>query len=165
MAMLPNKANSDGNKEGIGDRSPLAPGDYIVCIVKSEFKATKAKNGHYLSVHMKVQEGDRRGSMLFLNLNLDNPNPIAVEIANKELNSICQACGKEAVEDSDELHGIPFCVTVAIEPARGDYPPSNKITAYKPADEATATISTGGVETDPKVETKAEKKTLPWEKK
>ena len=163
MALLPNKANSEGNNEGIGDRSPLPIGDYVVCVVKTEFKATKAKTGHYLSVHMKVQDGARKGSMLFLNLNLDNPNPIAVEIANKELNSICQAIGKQGVEDSEELHGIPLCVTVGIQPAKGDYPPSNNITGYKPADKAVNTTSAGGVATDPKPETgDTGKKKLPW---
>jgi len=135
MALLPEVANSEGNNEILGDRSPLEAGDYIVCITKSEFKATKAETGYYLNLTMIVQEGPRTGSFIWTLLNLKNPNPVAVEMAKKELNSICQACSLNAVEDSDELHGIHFGITVSIKKGDAQYPDSNKIDNYKPANE------------------------------
>lgn len=137
MALLPNKANTPGNNQGQDDRSPLPAGKYNAHIVKSEMKATKAKNGHYLSVHWKVLEGDQLGKMVFCNLNLDNPNPIAVEIATKELNSICQAVGLVGVEDSAELHEKPCTITVKVDPGTAQFPPGNSITAYEPISGAT----------------------------
>jgi len=175
MAQLPQPANTDTNSEGLGNRSLLQPGDYVVVITKSEFKETKAKNGYYLNLTLVVAEGPRKGSMLWTLLNLDNPNPIAVEIANKELNSICQACGLVAVEDSEELHNIPFGVTVAIKPATSEFAASNVIKNYMPADEvevdgelpqdnptAPQSNPTGASEQTKKAP-KETKQKLPWE--
>ncbi len=175
MAQLPQVANSENNNEGQGDRSIIQPGDYVVCITKSEFKATKAKTGHYLNLTLVIAEGQRKGSMMWTLLNLDNPNPVAVEMANKELNSICQACGLVSVEDSDELHGIPFGVTIDIKPGDASYPPSNTIKNYMPADDVDLG-SSGGAEAESPKQTTATGNTgdttgaakagqkLPWEK-
>ena len=97
-------------------------------------------------------------------LNLDNPNAVAVEIANKELNSMCQACGKEGVEDSDELLQIPFCATIKITPGDAQYPPKNEISAYKTADEFDGDGAVDPAPTDVKTEEPKAKGALPWEK-
>jgi len=132
MALLPKKYNTPENSQGMDDRSPLPSGDYVVAITRSEIKQTKAKNGHYLAIGMKVLQGPHAGRMLFENLNLDNPNPIAVEIADKTLNSICKACGKAGIEDSSEIHDIPMTVTVVEDDSNPQYP-GNIIRAYNPA--------------------------------
>ena len=136
MAKLPQLFNHEGNKEGLDDFSAMPKGDYLVTITKSEYKPTKANTGHYLQLMMKVAEWKFKGRVIFARLNLDNPNPVAVEISTKELNSICQACGKAAVEDSNELHGIPFYIAVTVKPATGSYPESNEIANYKSASAA-----------------------------
>ena len=140
MPLLPNRANTEENKDGMDDRSPIPAGDYPMHIVKTEFKPTKAKTGHYLACQLKVLDGEYKGRVVFLNLNLDNPNPVAVEIANKELNSICQACGQEGVEDSDELLNIPMMVSVKINPGDANWPPSNETTGYKSMDEVSEMV-------------------------
>ncbi|RKX64880.1 MAG: hypothetical protein DRP42_05700 [Tenericutes bacterium] len=131
MAALKQKFNSAENKAGMEDRSALPEGKYLVIITKSDYKATKAGTGHYLNLTMKVVEGPKKGNVVFALMNLENPNPVAVDIANKELNSICQACGKASVEDSDELHGIPMLVTVKIRKGNADYPDSNSVSKYE----------------------------------
>ena len=151
MPLLPKKANTAGNNETMDDRSPIPAGEYVAHIVKTEFKQTRAKNGHYLSIQFKILEGDYKGRALFTNLNLDNPNPVAVEIANKELNSICQAVGKEGVEDSDELLQIPMLVTVKVTEGDAQYPPANETTGYAPLDGAKS--SAPPVAAPPKIET------------
>ena len=163
MPLLPTPANTADNKEVLGDRTPIAAGDYIMHIVKTEMKPTNAKTGHYLSVQLKVLEGEKKGRVVFTNLNLDNPNPQAVEIANKELNSICQACGKEGVEDSDELLHIPMKVTVKVTPGDSKWPPSNETTAYASADEPMEDPSAEMPETVAPEE--VAKGGLPWEDK
>lgn len=165
MAKLPLQYNVEGNKEGLGDFTPLPAGEYTMAITKTQYKETKAKTGHYLQTILKVISGKNKGRVLFENLNLDNPNPIAVEIANKTLNSICQACDKVGVEDSEELHGIPMRVTLKVVPATATQPASNSVTMYKPHD--------GSEVEDLPVETQASssgtasqtttKKKLPWE--
>ena len=178
MPLLPKKANIAGNNETLDDRSPVPAGDYLAHIVKTEFKQTKAKNGHYLSVQFKILDGPYKGRSLFTNLNLDNPNPVAVEIANKELNSICQAVGKEGVEDSDELLQLPMLVSVKVTEGDAQYPPANETTGYSKADGssggggAPAPVEAGGSappvmvtedEESDQEETAAPAGKLPWE--
>lgn len=134
MAQLPQAANTEGNDETAGSFEPIPAGQYTVAVVKSEMKETKAKTGHYLNLQFKVQEGDFAGRVLFDMLNLINPNPVAVEIANKKLNALCAACGLRDVEDSEEFHGVPFQATVGVEEATADWPAKNKMVAYLAAD-------------------------------
>lgn len=135
MALLNKKANCEGNNETQGDFSAVPAGDYVAQIVKSEFKDTKAKTGKFLQLQFKVISPEEfKGRVLFERLNLINPNPIAVEIATKALNSICVACGKAGVEDSDELHAIPMKVTLKVEPATPNFPESNSFTGFHPLD-------------------------------
>jgi hypothetical protein len=160
VARLPLTANTEDNKEGLDDYTPIPAGPVIAQITTSGYKQTKAKTGNYLQLIWKVISGKYAGRTLFDNLNLDNPNPIAVEIANKSLNSICQACEKVGVQDSEELHGIPVELTLSVTPATSTQPASNNIKAYKKVDGASALIA-DNTENRPG-ETKPTKK-LPWE--
>ena len=160
MATLPQAANTDGNKESMNDFSALPAGEYTAVIIKSQYKETKAKTGHYLQLQFKVIEGEQKGRMLFENLNLDNPNPIAVEIANKELNSICQACGKAAVSDSEELHNIPIRMTLKVDKATATQPASNSATKFEAYDGEITTVEEPTAKA-PVAGGKAKK--LPWD--
>lgn len=167
MAVLPKAFNSEGNKEGLGSFEAMPAGDYVVSIIKSEMKETAAKNGNYLMLQMKVIAGEFKGRMIFENLNLDNPNPTAVEIAYKTLNSICQAVGKVGVQDSQELHGIPFVTRLKVVPKTPQYPASNSCTGFKKyegeaiAEEAAPAAGSAPSET-PEAPAQVTKK-LPWE--
>jgi len=154
MAKLPKIANTEGNTEGLTDFSPVPDGDYAVVIKKSEYVQTKAKTGYYLKLEIAIVEGEYRNKKLWANLNLDNPNPKAVEFANRTLNSICKACGKVGVEDSEELHGIVMCATVTLKPATAMHPAGNEIKFFKEYE------GDGRVDTPP-VEKKADK--VPWD--
>jgi hypothetical protein len=158
MALLQRKANCEGNKQGLDDFSPIPAGKYAAIIYKSEFKKTKDKKGNYLQIQLKVVNGDHKGKVLFDRLNLDNVNPIAVQIANKTLNTICKACGKFGVEDSEELHGIPMLVTVAVKPATSTHAASNEIKYYAPCENGTQEAPpTGEVQETPTKEVIEEK--------
>jgi len=135
MALLPQAANTEGNNQGADSFEAVPAGEYLAQITKSEMKANKAKTGHFLLLIHTIIEGKHKGSSIFVRLNLDNPNPKAVEIANKELNSICQACEQEGVEDSEDLHGIPMCIKVAVEEATAQWPASNNIKKWSPESE------------------------------
>ena len=130
MAQLPSVFNAKDN-EKMGGFEPIPADWYLVEITKSEYKATNAKTGHYLTCQFKVLEGEYKGRYLFNLLNRDNPNPVAVEIGQKELASLCEAAGIDELEDSTELHGVPMAVRVIIKAGSGGYPPKNEIKAYK----------------------------------
>lgn len=148
MALLPKKANTEGNNEKAGDRSPFPNGKYPFTIVKSEIRQTKAKTGHYLMLQCKCFEGPAVGKVHFINLNIDNPNPIAVEIADKELNSLCEAMGLVGVEDSSEMHELPFILDLVEDNSNSDYP-GNKILAFLPYGGAGAPATTTTTATAP----------------
>lgn len=130
MAQLPEVFNAkDSEKMGY---DPVPAGWYLAEVIKSEMKKTKAGTGSYLNLMLKILEGEYKGRYLFTLLNLVNPNPVAVEIAQKELATICEACGIDEIEDSTELHGITMAVRVGIEEGTAAYPtPKNVIKAYK----------------------------------
>lgn len=130
MAQLPDVFNAK-DSEKMGGFEPIPAAWYLAEVTKSEMKPTNAKTGHYLTCQLKVLEGEYKGRYLFNLMNLDNPNETAVEIAQKELASMCEACGLDEIEDSTELHGIPMAVRVVIKAGSGGYPPKNEIRAYK----------------------------------
>ena len=130
MAQLPQAYNVEGNNESLEDFSAIPAGDYTAMIKSSIYKQTKAKTGHYLELMWVVVGGPLRGKVLFDRLNLDNPNPVAVQIASKTLNSICKAAGVIGAQDSEELHGKPCTLTVSVKAATAAQPESNEIKAY-----------------------------------
>jgi hypothetical protein len=113
------------------DMTPLQPGEYTAQITDSELNPTKAGNGHRLELTFEITDGPAKGRKVWANLNLDNPNPKAVEIAQRELSAICHAVGKLQVSDSQELHYKPMTIRVDIESSTG-YADKNVIKAYKP---------------------------------
>jgi len=134
MALLPNVFTPDDIK----DEMLLDDGLYVLEITKSSMKDTKNKKGKYLSLHMKVTRAEDENDVgfgIFVNLNLVNDNPMAVNIAEREFKQLCEAIETEQVEDSDEMHGIPFCAKIATCSGGDDYPDSNCIKKYMPESE------------------------------
>jgi hypothetical protein len=94
------------------DFEPLPAGKYLAIITDSEMKPTKSGSGNYLELTFQVIDGPFKGRMLWSRLNLDNPSPQAVQIAQGELSAICRAVGVMQPKDSIELHNLPLLVTV-----------------------------------------------------
>lgn len=141
MAQLPSVFDAK-NTEKQKDFEPIPQQWVIGEVTKSEYKATSAKTGHYLTCQIKVLAPEAyKGRMVFNLMNLDNPNQIAVEIAQKELASMCEACGIDELEDSTELHGIAFGMRLGVDQGDANWPPKNVIKAYKTADEAEDLLS------------------------
>lgn len=133
MPMLPSVFNTDDHDE-MGEFTPIPEGYYTAEIVKSELKDTRAKDGKYLSLQFKIigdDDSDEDGRLIFKNLNLVNKNQQAVEIAQRELKSICVACDFQGeLEDSVDLHNIPIGVKVVVKEATPEWPASNDIKKY-----------------------------------
>jgi len=130
---------------------PIPEDMYKAVIIDSEMKPTKAGNGAYLELKFEVIDSQYAGKWIRARLNLQNESQKAVEIAQRDLSSICRAIGKKAISDSEELHHKPLQIKVVIQPPRGEYPASNEIKAYSPANApaAVATLSAPAVETTP----------------
>jgi hypothetical protein len=116
----------------------LPAGKYRAQIVESEMRVTKNGMGQFLWLMLDIIEGDYKGRKIFDQLNLVNPNPTTVEIAQRTLSAICHATGKMHVSDSEELHLIPMTIQVKIRPPKNGYGESNAI-AYLPSERGAAT--------------------------
>ena len=131
---------------------PIPADWYKAVITETEEKPTKAQTGSYLQLTIEVIEGHYQRRRVFERLNLKNPKPVAVEIAQRSLSSICRSIGVNNPQNSEELMDKPLMIKVAVKPAQGEYGASNEIKGYDavggattapaPADVA-ATASTG----------------------
>ena len=106
-------------------------GWYNAMIDESEMKPTKDGSGAYLQTRFNIIDGQYANRKISMRLNLRNTNPVAQEIAYKQLSAICHAVGVMQVADSSQLHGRPMKVKVKVRAASGDYEASNEISAFK----------------------------------
>ena len=135
MAELPDVFSVDDKTERMSDFGLMPTEDfYLGHIKKSDIKKTKAKTGLRLNMQVVIEEskadGEKyAGRLVFIGLNIKNPSKQAVAISQKELASICDACGVDEVEDSEELHDITFGFKLGVEKS-DDYDDKNIIKKY-----------------------------------
>ena len=149
----------------------LPAGKYRAQIVESEMRVTRNGMGQFLWLMLDILDGQHKGRKIFDQLNLVNPNPTTVEIAQRTLSAICHATGRMHVSDSEELHLIPMTIQVKIKPPKNGYGESNAIAylqpeaggsqaaAAKPAVTPAAPLTTQAAAAPPKMAS------APWNKK
>jgi len=98
--------------EPSADFTPIPPGKYVAVITDSVMKPTKSGVGSYLELTFQIIEGEYKNRNLWARLNLDNPTPLTVKIAQGELSALCRAVDVMAPRDSNELHDLPLIITV-----------------------------------------------------
>lgn len=107
----------------------LPAGDYVVMITDSQEKRTKSGDGEYLELTLEVQSGDFRGRRIWDRLNLENPNPKAVQIAQRQLSQLCHAVGVLQVREWQQLHNRQLVAIVRVR--EGMNGPMNEVKGYK----------------------------------
>lgn len=137
------------NVEPSQSMDPIPAAWYKAVITESEEKPTKAQTGSYLQMTVEVIEGEHQGRKVFERLNLNNPNQMAVDIAQRTLSSICRAVGVMTPKNSADLHDKPFMVKVKVKPGDANYGPSNEISEYGPVEKGAAKAESGGKSTPP----------------
>lgn len=126
------KLNFDASSVDISDQFEALPaGWYPVMVTSSDTFVTRAGNEAY-KLELTVIDGPAVNRKLFVNLNLGHPNLVADEIARKELASICAAAGVHGIEETEDLHNLPFEARVIVEQS-SDYGDRNKVKGYRPA--------------------------------
>ena len=116
--------------------APIPEGDYEVVIVKSTNKPTKTGTGSYLELQCRVVAGEHAKRVLWARLNLRNQSSAAVEMAKRELSSICHATGILRPKCKEELHNIPMIVHVVQVEGRNGM--QNEIKGWKAKENAAA---------------------------
>ena len=99
----------------------LPIGKHAVVIESSEVKSNKANDGGYIQLNLMVTEGPQAGSKGPYRLNMYHSNPQVVEIANKQFSAVCHVTGIFNVQDSQQLHNIPFMIEVAPQKNKPEY--------------------------------------------
>ena len=109
---------------------PIPVGQYHVGISKADLKPCKDPSNKMVVIEFMVKGGDYADRLLWARLNIINSNPTAQELAWKELGELGRAIGLTTVNDTDQFPGRECYLDVAIEPAKGEYGPSNRIKKY-----------------------------------
>jgi len=112
------------------DFEPIPAGKYLAIITESAMKPTKSGSGSYLELVFEVIEGQFKARNLWARLNLDNPNPLTVQIARAELSAICRATGVMQPKDSIELHNLPLLITVKCKKREDTGDITNEVKGY-----------------------------------
>ncbi len=148
MAELPDVFAIDDDTERMSEFGLMPTDDlYLGHIKKSEIKKTKAKTGLRLNMQVEIEESrdneeKYKGRIVFIGLNIKNPNDQCVAISKKELASICDAVGVVGVEDSEELHDISFGFKMKVEMSEG-FGDKNVINKYMTEAEYDAEVEKG----------------------
>ncbi len=161
MANLPDGYDHEQDYGSFGKPDPVPAGDYTAMIVESEKKDNRAGTGSFIALVMEIldvvqfadakQKGDFKGRKLFENMNLWHPNNVTVRIAMAEMKALCNACGGLRPKDTEELHHIPFIVSVGLRTRQDTGELQNSIKAFKPVGSASTppAVAAGGGETKP----------------
>lgn len=128
------------------DASQVAPstgydvipkGEYVMRITDSDVVSNSAQTGTVLKLTLEVVSGEYAGRKVFDQLNLTNPNEMAVKISRERLSAYCHATGVIQLQDSQQLHGIPFVAKVKIKVDKnGVYDDRNEISSCKKMDQS-----------------------------
>lgn len=114
----------------------LPPGDYLGEVVETTVGPTKENTGTKLDVTIKVIAPQQyKGRKIFDTFNVQNQSAEAERIGQSQLSALQHAINRLDINQTEELHGIPFCVGVKIEKGDKNYPNDrNRTTGYKTAD-------------------------------
>jgi hypothetical protein len=127
---LTNVAPSTGTGE------PVPSGWCDLRVVESSVDATKDNTGRRLNITIEVlmhPAGQQYvGRKIFHGFNIQNSSPKAVEIAMGELSALAHSVGVLDIQDTQQLHGIPFKGRVIVKlDDTGKYEPKNEIKSFQ----------------------------------
>ena len=115
----------------------IPPGEYDTLIESAEVKATKAGNGQYIRLRLKVTGPTHAGRVVFGNITLQNQNETAENIGRQQLGQVMRAGGLDQLSDTDQLVGINVRVKLAVSRSE-QYGDQNEVKSFKPVSGAPA---------------------------
>ena len=111
------------NAEVTSDVGTLPPGKYLAQVEDATSVATKANDGRYIKLKFRILSGQFAKWCVFHNLNFENKNPKAVEIARSQMKQFLTSAGipldKQEVKNVDQLLGLTVVIKTAIETSPG----------------------------------------------
>lgn len=126
MAQLiqPFDASQVNPEQGSGQ---LPIGRHPVIVQASEVKSNKNNDGGYLQLDLLITDGPQKGASGAYRINLYHSNLTTVQIAQKQLSAVCHVTGVFMLQDSTQLHNIPFVVEVGPQKSDAQYTEVKKV--------------------------------------
>lgn len=135
--MAKNKGFGKGFKkeqERKGVFTPIPPGRYFLQCIVSKDEENSKNTGYNFKTDWKVIKGEHKERVIKVSCSYDNPSEQAVEIANAEIASMCDAAGVkfEKFTDPKQMLKKKIQAEVGVEaPEKGSkYGPKNIILQY-----------------------------------
>lgn len=112
MAQLQSPFNAQQFDPKQGSFEQLPVGKHPVVIVASEIKPTSDNTGGMIVYQLQVIDGPAKGAEGPYRVNLYNASDKARSIAESQQSALCYVTGVFMVQDTAQLHNIPFVVEV-----------------------------------------------------
>lgn len=116
---------------------PLPAAQYHLEITTSDVNETERSQGRRVTVEYVVVSGPHEGRRGWDRFDIDrvaNTKNGERQIDGSRFKQLCAAVGiTDHLNDTNELHSIPFFASATIEPANGQYGPKNRWGNYKSA--------------------------------
>lgn len=113
------------------DYEVVPEGIYHVFIESAETKKTKAGNGMYIKLKLKIMNTEHAGKVIFTILNIRNQNETAQNIGLAQLKKVMIATNKPEIKTEHDLVNGEMQITVAIRPGDGQYGPQNDVKKFE----------------------------------
>jgi hypothetical protein len=147
---LNNKMDNLGEQE----YSLIPDGWYTATIKEVTIKNTKDGTGKIMNFRFDITGPSNAGRVVFVGLNVQNRNPQAEEMAQRDLKAIRTALGMSMIKNTDQLIGKNLKVKVGVQKGTGDYPDKNTCKSYAAIEGSQMPAVTAGTGAKPKA---------PWE--
>ena len=145
MVLIMARIDFDSSQVPDMPQTSLIPkGDYVAVMVRSELRETRAMDGSYLECEFRIIEGPYSGRHQTDRLIREHHSkPFAVLMGTGKLKKVCNAVGKPAVQDSNELENLPLIICVEQRKQRDRDRVNNEIVDYKPCPDQRPPVAPG----------------------
>jgi hypothetical protein len=96
----------------------FAAGPQPMEFTETDIIPTKAGTGKLLKYKLRITQGDLEDRLVFGQMNLQNPNPVATKIGQEEFRAAREVTGVLEPEDTQDLHFKEFVGYVKVTPAK-----------------------------------------------
>lgn len=121
----------------------MPAGKYNLICTNATLEKSKT-GGKYIKAEFTVMDGEFAKRKLWMNFNIENANPKAVEIGLEQLKSLgeCAGADTDKMETLSDLLELEVTAMVKITPASGSYSEKNEIHYFIPKEITTKSKST-----------------------
>lgn len=111
-----NKGFNAATVEPAKPYEPIPAGNYKAIITASSIEPAKTGNGTNLLLTFKIVDGQHKNREVWSRLCVQHPTEMTQRIAQEQFSAICHAVGQIQCTTTEQLHGKPLLIKVAVKP-------------------------------------------------